>query len=724
MARLVAYGAENASLTSCTYALPVLTAGGGSRPIQNGDWLFLYVATAGTLPALPDPNWTYVATILGPDTAEGPNGLRGTFMGLNKLYAGEAAPTITASGNHQEGHTFAMEPGIAGRMWSVQATGYQTVAISQAAMSFATLSNIGPDAIVALISAGKRSDATWRGELSWSNASLTDIAQYSLYIGFNTTLGTGSQFSGVTGKRSTLGSVGTTTANWELAMANQANMTVALIDAPLPSSEGSAAIVEEDSAVSATSLSATVGTAAVAYEDDIVAGMTQSMPLTGNGAIVEQDTIVNGVSGVAVTGNASIVAEDDTLVAAAGQGVPMSIGNATIKQRISAAQPTSGTWSTDPINVQANSLLYAALMRGKWANAALPREPSLSTGNVLNVIGAIHEYDGYELAFASVWYASQVTGNASTVMSATFGSDKQDGGDEVTNMLLEIIGVRYLQHYTYVERAQATSISGIQVIAHGPAVYVSTVCGSGPVAQTHNFQPSAPFIRVENASATGNPSNNGYIQSCTAVYIDYTGQYAGVGLNCTWTNPVTPEGGKVFNSAFAPEQGASSTGTIVCQDDVVSATAQHDAVGLANIAYADDAISGTAANTLIGAGSIVFVDDTVIGTVGALTVSVGNVVYEDEQLSSIAGQLVGAGSVAYADDVVVGAAAQNLASFGEVLYQDDSLSATAALHAFGNGSVVCEDDTVYATDKLPSDISVTVTTISKLDVYVATVRRI
>jgi hypothetical protein len=229
----------------------------------------------------------------------------------------------------------------------------------------------------------------------------------------------------------------------------------------------------------------------------------------------------------------------------ASSASPFSIGGATVRQRINATGPNTGTLTSSAVSTLTGSLFLSSIARGMWANA--PTAPTDNQSNVYSILGTTHTYLDYPTARTAVYHKLAGQGGPAHTFSVTWGPVQSGGGgDEVTVSAVEVRGATSVDQTTWVERAAAATISGLPTSISGPGILVSFCWGSGQVGTTHDFRPAAGWTRIDAATATGDPSGSGYIQVAVAYKI-VTGPTT---ETVSWSNIVTPEGAQIYTIAL------------------------------------------------------------------------------------------------------------------------------------------------------------------------------
>jgi hypothetical protein len=226
---------------------------------------------------------------------------------------------------------------------------------------------------------------------------------------------------------------------------------------------------------------------------------------------------------------------------------PFAIGGATVRQHNNLAAPDTGTLTSSPVATTTGSLFLCSIARGIWANAPFPC--SDNQGNAYSIVGTTHAYAGFPGAQSAVYQKVNGTGSPTHTFSVAWGvggGGRGGGGDEVTVSAVEVKGATSVTATTFVERTSAATISGLPTSTSGPGVLVSFCWGNGPVGITHDFRPGAGWTRMDAATATGDPSRNGYIQVAVAYRI-VSGPTTDT---VTWSNVNAKEGGQIYTLAL------------------------------------------------------------------------------------------------------------------------------------------------------------------------------
>lgn len=209
----------------------------------------------------------------------------------------------------------------------------------------------------------------------------------------------------------------------------------------------------------------------------------------------------------------------------------LSVGAATIAQRIYSTNPATGALATTAITTQSGSVLLASAARGSWS--AAPDAPTDSFANPFSIVGATHAYAAWPTSATGLYRALGATGGAGHTFSLTWG-DIGGTGDEISLSVVEVRGATAIEDTSWVERAAASTITSGSVTTSGPAILVAWWWGSGgvrPKDSLHVAVPGDGFTIVPAATGLASLSASGYIQVAVATRVVSTaGTYS-----VTWT---------------------------------------------------------------------------------------------------------------------------------------------------------------------------------------------
>lgn len=474
--------------------------------------------------------------------------------------------------------------------------------------------------------------------------------------------------------------------------------TISDLDDGVTTLLGDAAITLDADTASGTAAVELVGDAAITLENDTAFGEEAPGPLLGDASITLADDTLSSTGSIELIGNAAIVLADDVAIGAGPPG--MSVGAAIVKQRLNAAQPPSGTFTTDAIETTTGSVLVAILMRGRWDATSNPKGPTDSQGNTWTRIGAEQAYAGYPSSKAAMYWCVNAAGSAAHTFTMTFTDDGAGGGDEVTIAVVELFGVAMVDSSSHVERAIGTAtIQGTAVTPTGPSITLAPICGNGPVGQTHAFTltagaVTAGWVGVPGATAAGNPSNNGYIQIDTKVLVNENGSYAGQPVNVAAAG-TSNEGGQLFQAVFQLAAGMLATGAIALGDDTAAGEGVLPLEGAGAVQLEDDAALGAGAIDVTGAAAIALGADTAAGTGAVEAVGAAAMLLDDDVAAGVAViDVWGSAAIVLADDVASGGSASELVGDAAIQLADDVAIGTGAVLVplIGNAAIQLEDD--------------------------------
>ena len=568
-----------------------------------------------------------------------------------------------------------------------------TATVTSATTSIAppSLTTTLNDCLFLSLAASANDDSTFN---SWGGTGLA-TPNPTLDSGWNTSIGNDCSWAGGRGGKATAGT-GSLTSSFG-ASTQQAQISLALASLAEPPS-GVGDITAGPDIVSGAGAIELEGAGALTGGPDLVSGADE---FSGSGAVTGGPDTITAAGEIELQGSAAITGGPDTATGTATNPSAMAVGNATVRQRENAIGPTSGTWTTSPIVTSPGSVVVAALMRGVWANAANPKSPTDSDGETWLPVGTDHAYAAFANSRAGVWYASNIQGDAAHTFSMTFGDNGAGGGDEVTLSAFVLEGVRDLIAESHVERTAAATITGVAVTGNGPAIYVSIVCGNGPVGQLHTFQPTsasqaAGWTVVTDATATGDPFPNGYIQVAVAVLIDDDGSLTNTAVNCTWENTTTAEGGHIFQAVFQMDEGVLGDAAITAGADTVSGEGQVPVDGSGALTAGPDTASGAGEIELQGTATLTGGSDTAAGAGEILLEGTGAVAGADAVTGAAETLLEGAGAVV-GGDAVAGTGETGLEGTGTIA-GSDSAGGTAEITLEGAVSLTGGPDTVFGED--------------------------
>lgn len=301
-------------------------------------------------------------------------------------------------------------------------------------------------------------------------------------------------------------------------------------------------------------------------------------------------------------------------------------------------------------------------------------------------------YSGFPSSSQAIYSAgSTPAGGTGHTLSAAFGLGNDGGGDEITAILLEVIGGTHIQDRSYVERASSTGnvVTSASVTTTGPAMLVAFWWLNGtvrPGGTNHVATPGSPFVEVPEGRALMEigPSGAGEVQVTTHV--------ASVGSAGTYTASITTtlgEGSAVYLVAIQGVVGITGTGSGLSSASIASSSGLVTTPRTGTEAAALASSSGAAAGTisLTGNGSAAGRSST--------AAAAGTVAITGTEISTAGGSI--ASSSGTLIPVVTGTetatlAASIAASFGTVLSGHVGLG--AGLLA---GSAVAAAGTVLAT---------------------------
>ncbi len=646
----------------------------GSR--SNGLTMVLYVASDGAPATLQTANGWQLAEADGIQASAGISGQCGMAIYWKRVTGSDSAPILN-------------DPAVDGNTAlcfhiniysSVRTSGnpFHKVAVATVTSPTATIAcpavtTTSADCMIGGAAASSNDDQTFN---SWGG---TGVTSPSLDSGWHTSIGNDCAWAGGRSGKATAGT-GNCSSTFGAAT-QQAQISFAL--ASLSESGGSVAATLSDVASSATGSVEVQGSLGTQLDSLTLEAQENPQPVSGDlsATLGALETSASGT--IPVQGALATSLADVSLLAS--QGPALALGNATVSQRVNAAQPTSGTWTTSAINTNTGATFLVSIARGVWAGAAAPEGPTDSPGNSYTRIGAVHAYAIYPDSRTGAYYASAGTGNASHTFSMTFGNGGGGGGgDEVTIMALAMEGVLALQAHSHVEQSAAAGVTGVAVTGTGPAIYISMVWGNGPVGINHNFQPSAGWTRVEAASATTDLHPNGYIQISVAAVVDTTGTLAGVPQNCTWSNPDVNEGGQIYQFVFQPTTGQLGALGI----SFANATVQSDGVVIpANV---DGTLTSTLGSLVSAAVALVEVQ----GVTASVLTDVGSAASGVVEIQGVAAAVL--------DDTGLAAvgAVENLGQTSATL-EDVGSVATGAIDVAGSSSSALDDLSLEATGSVP-----------------------
>lgn len=219
-------------------------------------------------------------------------------------------------------------------------------------------------------------------------------------------------------------------------------------------------------------------------------------------------------------------------------------------------------------------LLMAAL--GTWALS--PEAPTDNHGNTYSAVG------GSPIAYLS--FAASKAGCWATLGPGSNGGDAFAAGktwsdesppattssDEPSIAWLEIKGAKFVKSATQKETGiGSATITSNNVEATAAAILVGVIFGNGPVGQDHTWTWGSGFTGIPECSATGNTSDNGYIQIAVGYKIVSEG-----GLYSFSASGVSNEGGQMYLFAFQaqdPTGSAAGTSTVDAGASSVAAAA-------------------------------------------------------------------------------------------------------------------------------------------------------
>jgi hypothetical protein len=572
------------------------------------------------------------------------------------------------------------------------------------------------DCMIGAVAASAFDDSLFQ---NWANTGATTS---SIDSGFNTSIGNDCSWTGGRAPKPTAGTV-TLTSSFQTST-QQAQISFAIASVT-EGGAGDAALTTADFSTSATGILEIQGTSSLTLADFSVSAQEDPASRVGVSALTLADATTSSTGTLDIQASASLTLEAFTV--SAQQGSAISIGSSTVKQRINASQPTSGTWTTDPISTETGSVLVACLMRGVWVNAANPKEPTDSQGNTWT---EIHDfaYNTFPNSRAGIWYCVNNSGSGSHTFSMTFGSDNAGGGDEVTISIIELKGVSALQAFSHVERAvNATTASGIAITPTAPSICLSWICGNGSVGITHVFAPDSTSTTAgwsvnSGASATGDPSNNGYIQVTVAALLDVTGANIGASQNCTYQNQSTPEGGQIFQQAFQTILGQVGDVSVTLDNLTTVATLLLDSfVGTSSLTIDDFTTQSLAVLAINGTSDLTASDFSIQSTAAlAITGSSSSVI--DDFSSSASGQvsISGSSDLTLSDVTIQSSAGLSINGASSLVIDDFTTQSSAELAIVGSSTLALSDFSISAdgeglistngsADLVVADFSITVT---------------
>lgn len=371
---------------------------------------------------------------------------------------------------------------------------------------------------------------------------------------------------------------------------------------------------------------------------------------------------------------------------------PLAMGARAIVQRMNASGAASGTLSTTGVTTGSQSAFVASVARGRWSVAPAPAGATDNKGNTyVAAAGSPHTYPAPWTAsqagvYVSLWNEGTdvwPVGGADHQWQGTWGDYGGGTGDEVTVAGWEIVGARYLQDASWVERTSAATLTSGTVTTTGPAVLLAIVFGTGPVGQTHVVTFHGGVTKLTDASAEGNPSNNGYIQESSGfLVVDGPGTYS-VSLSYA-----IPEGAQIFLLAFQQDESivATSSATLGAIGGTAAASVIAGASSTHTLGAVTGAAAGTVAITATTASQLGHVGGTAAATVavagssssslGAVTGTAAAAVLVAATSAAVLDPITGAASASTAADPAV--TASSSATLGAIT---GTAAATAAIAA-------------------------------------------
>lgn len=326
--------------------------------------------------------------------------------------------------------------------------------------------------------------------------------------------------------------------------------------------------------------------------------------------------LVNAVR-VTNAGNCYELAQSGTSGAVGPTGTGAAIADGTCKWNFLAA----GTGACDTQST--GSLVLASIGIGKDATAG--HSPTDNKGNTYSLVNRSF-YAGFPPSSSAVHVVTGASGGAGHTLSNTYGLGNDGGGDEITNVLVEIIGGTHIQDHSHGEvNPTANVCTSLPVTTTGPAVLVAFWWLNGnvqPDGFLHTATPGSGFTALPLASGLMEIANGaGQVQMATAYkVVAAPGTYTAT----ITTAPVagTPEGAIVHLLAIQGPAGINGTEAASSSASSASSTGTVTTPRTGTEAASLGSSSGASAGTLSLTGSAAAgIGDSIGGGRGTVTVT-------------------------------------------------------------------------------------------------------